>query len=183
MGSTIKGATLDLSLNRAVSTVSHGTSGRFQLTPVYIPVATTITGVKFMSAIQGVFTASTYSGIGLYSYNTATGAGTLLTATADDATIWKQNGNVLVSKAFTAATSLAAGLYYLGSVVNGNTAATGSTAPSILGTASMTTSMTAYDFTNSARLFTHLNSQTTLPSSWNMSSGIANGTIFWFSLY
>jgi len=181
LGSTIKGATLDLALNRASTTVSHGTSGRFQLTPIYIPAATTITGVKFMSAVQGVFTASTYNGIGLYSYNA--GVGTLITATADDATIWKQSANVVSSKAFTAATSVAAGLYYLGSVVNGNTVAGGAIAPQILGAASMATSMTTYDFTNSGRLFTHLNSQTTLPSSWNMSSAIANGAIFWFSLY
>ena len=181
LGSTIKGATLDLALNRASTTVSHGTSGRFQLTPIYIPAATTIPGVIFMSAVQGVFTASTYNGIGLYSYNA--GVGTLITATADDATIWKQSANVVSSKAFTAATSVAAGLYYLGSVVNGNTVAGGAIAPQILGAASMATSMTTYDFTNSGRLFTHLNSQTTLPSSWNMSSAIANGAIFWFSLY
>jgi hypothetical protein len=185
LGSTIKGATLDLGLNRASSTVSHGTSGRFQLTPIYIPVATTITGVKFMSAIQGVYTASTYNGIGLYSYSG--GVGTLLANTADDSTMWKQNANVLVSRNFTGSTpgpvSVAAGLYYIGSVVNGNTAQAGSTAPSILGTASMTTSMTTYDFTNSARLFTHLNTQTTQPSSWNMTSGQANGAILWFGLF
>lgn len=179
LGSTIKGATLDLSLNRTLATVSHSTSGRMQITPIYIPVATTITGVKFVSATQGSFTAANYNGIGLYSYNTATGAATLLTATANDDTIWKQTANTVVSKAFTGATSVAAGLYFIGSVVN-SSAGTG---PSILGTVSMLAPMATYDFTNSARLVTHIVSQTTLPSTWNMSSGIANPIIFWFSLY
>jgi hypothetical protein len=185
LGSTIKGATLDLGLNRALTTVSHGTSGRFQLTPIYIPVATTITGVKFMSAVQGVYTASTYNGIGFYSYSG--GVGTLLANTADDPTMWKQNANVLVSRNFTGSTpgpvTVAAGLYYIGSVVNGNTAQVGSTAPQILGTASMATSMTTYDFTNSARLVTHIVSITTSPTTWNMSSGLANGAIYWFGLF
>jgi hypothetical protein len=179
LGSTIKGATLDLSLNRTLTTVSHATTGRMQITPIYIPVATTITGVKFVSATQGSFTASNYNGIGLYSYNTATGAATLLTATANDDTIWKQTANTVVSKAFTGATSVAAGLYFIGSVVN-SSAGTG---PSILGTVSLLAPMATYDFTNSARLVTHIVSQTTLPSTWNMSSGIANPIIFWFSLY
>jgi len=183
LGSTIKGATVDLALNRAFINVSHGTTGRFQLTPIYIPTPTTITGVKFVSGVQGVFTASTYNGIGLYSYNTSTGAGTLLTGTADDPNIWKQTANSIVSKSFTAATSVAAGLYYIGSVVNGNTSAGGSTAPSIFGTTSINATMSTYDFTNSARYVTHIVSQTTLPSSWNMSSGIANPVVFWFSLF
>jgi len=184
LGSTIKGATLDLSLNRVVTGVSLpiAVSGRLFLIPVYIPVATTLTGIKFMSSTAGVYTAANYNGFGLYSFDTATGTGTLLASTPDDGTIFKQNANVLVSKAFSSAASISAGFYYIGMVwsFSGTPAIT----PAILGTVSMATSMSIYDFTNSGKLFCHISSQTSLPSSWTHAANTTNNpVIYWVSLY
>lgn len=184
LGSTIKGGTLDLSLNRVTTGISLpvAVSGRLFLIPVYIPVATTITGVKFMSSIAGVYTAANYNGFGLYSYNTVTGAGALLASTPDDGTIFKSSANVLVSKAFSSAASVSAGFYYIGMVWSFS--GTPTTTPAILGNASMSTSMSLYDFTNSGKLFCHIISQTTLPSSWTHATNTTNNpVIYWVSLY
>jgi len=75
---------------------------------IHLPVAATITGVKFISRVAGVYTADNYNGIALYSVSGTTY--TKVASSTDDGNIWKGTAYTLQTKAFSSPYSAAAGL-------------------------------------------------------------------------
>jgi hypothetical protein len=159
LGSTIKSVGLGCRSLVNLNTTLAMTDGQIYLSAVYLPVSTTITGVKWFQPVAGVYTADNYNGVGLYTYSG--GTLTLVASSTDDGNIWKSTG--AQSKAFSSTYSASAGVYYVGFLYN--TSVAGSPTPSISGTTNKTNG-TYVDFTNSAKINATINSAT-------MSSSIA----------
>jgi hypothetical protein len=179
LGSVIKGSPIGLTLNRLNTSLTL-TSGRLQLTAVFIPVETTVTGVRFYQTLIGTFTANNENRVGLYSYNSSTGAATLVASTADNANIWKATTNTWTSAAFSTPVTIQPGDYYIAMLYN---AAGGATAPQIGAATGYVNGITPFDFPNSGKLTCHIVTQNTLPSSWSGSSTVSNPVNVWINLY
>lgn len=109
LGSGIKGFNVANPINAVTSQFSI-TSGNNYLSAYYIPVASTITGVKWFQITTGVYTAGNYNGVGLYSYSA--GTITLVASSTNDGNIWKSSGG-WNSKAFASSYSASAGVYFI----------------------------------------------------------------------
>jgi hypothetical protein len=154
--------------NPSISNITQSialSTGQFRGVAVYVPIAQTITGVKWFQTIQGAFTSSGYNGVALFTYSG--GTLTRVALSTDSETTWETSANnTWGSVAFATPYSASAGLYYIGLLYNG-----GATAPAIGGTVnSVSANVNIADFTNSAELSLILGSQTTMPSSVSMSS-------------
>ncbi len=94
----------------------------------YLPVADTLTGVKFVQRTQGGYTADNYNGVALYSVSGTTY--TKVASTTDDGNLWKATSYSLVTKAFSSTYVAAAGIYMAAFVYNSSAQ---TTAPNIYG--------------------------------------------------
>ena len=169
LGSTFKSILMS---NPSISNLTQAiplVSGSFRAVAVYVPIAQTITGVKWFQTQQGAFTGSGYNGVALFTYS----AGTLtrVALSTDSEATWETaTANTWGSVAFATPFSASEGLYYIGYLFNG-----GATAPAIAGTVnSLNANVNIGDFSNSAELSLTLGSQTSMPSSVSMSgAGVA----------
>lgn len=109
LGSGIKGFNVANPTNAVTSQFSI-TSGNNYLSAYYLPVASTITGVKWFQVTTGAYTAGNYNGVGLYSYSS--GTITLVASSTNDGNIWKSSGG-WNSKAFASSYSASAGIYFI----------------------------------------------------------------------
>ena len=179
LGSTIVAQNVDGSLADANSSLTM-LSQRSYWSLVYLPVATTITGVKWKQVTAGNYTANNYNGVGLYSISG--GTCTLVASSTDDGNIWKATSATIGSKAFSSTYSASPGVYM---VVALHSSSANTTYPVI----GMLTGFsgfinTTWDFTNSAKSSGLISSLTALPSPTQAFSGItASGNEAWFGLY
>lgn len=165
LGSSFKSISMsNPSISILTSAVTF-TSSVLRMVAVYVPIAQTITGVRWMQLVQGAFTPSGENRMALFTHSA--GVLTRVAQTADSDTIWETAAaNTWGSAAFTAPYAAAEGLYYVGLLYNG-----GTTAPQIYGTTnSANANANIGDFTNGAKLSLTVNSQTTMPSSVTMSA-------------
>lgn len=166
LGSTFKSILMS---NPSISNITQAiplNTGSFRAIAVYVPIAQTITGVKWFQTTQGAFTGTGYNGVALFTYSGGTITRVAL-STDSEATWETATANTWGSVAFATPYSASAGLYYIGLLFNG-----GATAPAIGGTVnSLNANVNIGDFTNSAELSLTLGSQTTMPSSVSMSGG------------
>ncbi len=156
LGSTVKNVGLGCRSWTNIVGSFGMTSQQLILASVYIPFATTITGVKWWQVVQGVYTANNYNGVGLYTYSG--GTLTLVASSTNDGNIWKGGTGSMQTKAFSSTYSAAAGVYYIGAIY---CTSAQTTAPQI-GTGTVKNSGIIGDFTNSARINSHYNTQTSL---------------------
>jgi len=165
LGSTFKSILMS---NPSISNITQSialTTQQFRGVAVYVPIAQTITGVKWFQIVQGNFTNTGYNGVALYTYSGGTITRVAL-STDSEATWETATANTWGSVAFATPYSASEGLYYIGLLYCG-----GATAPSIGGTVNATNSnVNIGDFTNSAELSFTLNAQTTTPSSLSLGS-------------
>ena len=177
LGSTIKGVTLTASDFKPTATTALS-SGVLYLFPVYIPITTTVTGVKFMQGVQGVYSATNYNGVGLYSVSS--GTLTLQASTTNDGNFWKGTANTWQTKPFSSTYSAAAGVYYIGVLYSGSQ----TTAPTIsVSQPSSGNNLPLLDFTNGNKLSSTLNAQTSLPTPQAMSATSVNNTMWAVYIY
>jgi hypothetical protein len=164
----------------AITTSSTLSSGTMRFIPVWLPTASTVTGVKWFQVTQGSYTGDQYNGWGLYTYSG--GTLTLVASSTNDANIWSTpTSNSWGSKAFSATYSAAAGLYFIGYLYHSSAQ---TTAPAIGCRAGFANSaVTSFDFTNSAKIYPALTSQTALPTPQAMSGLTAGGTAPYVELY
>lgn len=179
LGSQIKGVNMMIPfVAYIVDTAVALADTTFYSTAIYLPIAQTLTGVFFLQAVQGVYTAADENRVGLYSYSG--GTITLIASSANNGNLWKNANNTWNKEPFSVPISVAAGLYFVGGTYN-NSAQT--TAPRL--GASLTslalTSLTM-DFTNNARLSASGVGFTNLPSSVVL-GGLANAQPRYFSVY
>ena len=134
--------------------------GSCRFVAIYIPITTTITGVRWFQAQQGNYVADNYNGIGLYSYSG--GTLTLQASTTNDGNTWKGTTNTWQTKAFSSTFSASVGIYYIACLYNTNSE---TTAPTIGAASSMANAAVSnQDFTNSAKLSCAIGSQASLPT-------------------
>ena len=169
LGSTFKSILMS---NPSISNITQSltlATGQLRAVAVYVPIAQTITGLKWFQAVQGVFTGSGYNGVALFTYSG--GTLTRVAFSTDSEATWETaSANSWGSVAFATPYSASEGLYYVGLLYNGT-----GTAPAIYGTVnSINANVNIADFTNSAKLNLTLGSQTAMPSSVSMSgAGVA----------
>lgn len=146
LGSVIKGYNVANPVN-AVTTQFSISSGSNYLSAYYIPVASTITGVKWFQVTTGAYTAGNYNGVGLYSYSG--GTITLVASSTNDGNIWKSSSG-WNSKAFSSTYSAAAGVYFISFLFTG----TSITTNPVIGAwfNNLFNSVVPMDFTNNAKL-------------------------------
>jgi hypothetical protein len=153
--------------NPSISNISAGlnlSTQQFRAVAVYVPIAQTITGVKWFQTVQGAFTNTGYNGVGLYTYSGGTITRVAL-STDSEATWETATANTWGNVAFATPYSASEGLYYIGLLYCG-----GATAPAIGSTVnSINANVNSGDFSNSSELSLTLSGQTSLPSSLDMS--------------
>lgn len=147
-----------------ITTSGSLSSQTVKFSAVWLPKDSTITGVKWFQNTQGSYTANNYNGVGLYSFNVATGDLTLVASSTDDGNIWKA-ATGWSNKAFSATYAAAAGLYFIG-ILYCSSAQT--TAP-VLGCLPnlLQNAVQTMDFPNTGKLFGTVSTQTSLPSTRN----------------
>jgi hypothetical protein len=85
--------------------------GAHIFTAIYLPAGAVITGLKYRMKQAGVYTATNYNGIGLYSVTGSTL--TLLKQSANIGTLWAAVANSIVTTPFTSTYTVpTAGIYY-----------------------------------------------------------------------
>lgn len=102
--------------------------GTLIATAFYLREAKTITGVKLLPNVAGIYTAADYNGVGLYKLSGTTY--TLVASSTDNGDLWKGAAYSLVTVPFTTPYSATAGAYYVALLYNNNNAG-GETAPKI----------------------------------------------------
>lgn len=177
LGSTIIAQTLDLD---RVTTNQVLTSQQIRSSAIYINYTSVITGVKWYQTTQGVYTGSNYNGVGLYSYSA--GTLTLVASSTNDAIIWSTPlAGTFNSKAFSTPYTASPGVYFVAILYSSSAQTTAPVigASTFLGSANILIA----DFTNSAKLYWALNSQTSMPATLAMSSTILSGAVLYNALY
>lgn len=163
-----------------MTTVAGMADNVIRWTMVYLPKAATITGVKWFQGTQGAYTADGYNGVGLYSVSG--GTLTLVASSTNDGNIWKAAGVTVGSKAFSSTYAAAAGVYVVAALYC-HSAETTAPDVGVLPNIANSTVIPAFDFTNSAKLFGTLLSQTSLPASQAFSGVNGTSTPFYFAIY
>lgn len=177
MGSTIVAQNIDGDISNGTSGATL-TDGRIYFQAVYLPVATTLSGVKWYQVTAGSYTGDNENRIGLYSYSA--GTLTLVASSTNDANIWTATSGTIASKAFSSTYAAAAGLYFVAYIYN-NSAQTTAPVVGIINSASSINTVT--DFTNSAKTSGLMSGQTALPASQAMSGITASSTEYKSFLY
>lgn len=183
LGSAIISHTVDFPLAYC-NTSSNLTDGQLRFTalqPLSEPV--TLTGLKVYARVQGAYTGDNNNRVGLYSYAPGTGTLTLVASSDNNATLWTGAANSVQNIPFSATYNAAPGIYFAAILYNNSVQ---TTAPALAtGTALNNGAMagTAYGFSNSAKLYGTVNTQTNLPSTIAMSSITAATAPTWVALY
>ena len=179
LGSNIKAETVNFPLV-ICNTSSNLTDNQIRWTAVYLKEADTLTGARVYMRVQGAYTGDNTNGAALYTYSG--GTLTQVAVSANTSNLWTAAANGRLNIPFTSTYSASAGLYFVAILYN---QATQTTAPAVAtGTALNNAAMggTAYEFTNSAKLYGTSNSNT-LPASIAMSSITASTAPTWVALY
>lgn len=176
LGAALKSQNFPINI-QSTSSVKALLDARVEYYAINIYEAATITGVKWIQAISGVYTGNEYNGVGLYTYSG--GTLTLVASSTNDANLWTVSTNSLGSKDFTTPYSAAAGIYYVGLLYNQSAQTTAPTIGSKLGHNIGATGL----FTNSASIAMTQNTQTEFPSSVATTSLTATNSYGWVALY
>lgn len=108
--------------------LGNGVGNVLYVVMMNVPINTVLTGVGFIQTVQGVFTAASFNGFGLYQYD-GSGEYSKLAATADDGTIWKNVADTTVKVPFVTPVSVTAGAYWV--LLNFVSSGTPTTSPRI----------------------------------------------------
>ena len=162
LGAGIKAQTFPVAFTTTITRACL--DNRIDFYPVYLPVAATLTGVKWLQAAQGSYTGDNYNGFGLYSYSG--GTLTLVASSTNDSEIWKGTANTTQTKAFSTPYAAAAGVYYVAWLYCQSAQ---TTQPTIYAK-SVNPSQLSELLTNSAKFYGFVSSATSLPASIESSS-------------
>jgi hypothetical protein len=166
-------------LNMANSASTRaGLDNRMDYYALYLPTDQTITGVKWIQAVQGNYTGDNYNGWGLYSYSG--GTLTLRASSTNDSEIWKGTANTMQTKAFSSTYAATAGVYFLAWLYCQSAQ---TTAPSMYAKPNLPTGYNGA-FTNSAALAFSQTGQTALPTPTVATTSLSSlATQSWVAIY
>lgn len=154
-------------------------NGQIKVVPILLLHNATITGFAHYQSQTGDFTGNNFNGGALYTYSA--GVLTRVAITNNDPNIWKGTVNTIVKTPFTSTYNAVAGLYFLMIIYCNSTQVT---APSLPNTPTVFVfNMMQAPFTNSAKFNSIRNSQTTLPTTENMTNLNAQSQIPWLAVY
>lgn len=180
LGNTIKAEPVGVSLLRATNAFNM-TDQQIRFFVVRVREAGTITGAEFPISTQGNYTAANYNGFGLYTLDPSTGLLTQVASTPDDGNLFKGATGSMVQKAFTTPYTAAAGFYYI-ALLHCRSAVV--TSPVIPGNQSVGAAVVMESgFLNNNKVCATLSTQTSLPSSVNMSALTRAGQVPYIRLY
>ena len=161
LGSSLKASTFSPYVALDKGSISSGDAA---YSAVFLPSAQSLTGISIYLTTQGSYTGNGFNGVALYSYSS--GTLTQVAISANTTNVWASSVG-LIKIPFTSTYNASAGVYFIGVLWN---ASATTTTPQL----SYTTIADAYyataDFSNSAKMFGHVASTTTFPSSIAMSS-------------
>ena len=177
LGSTIIGESIGTTMANISSSIALN-DNQVRYVAVYLPQATTVTGVKWYMDTQGSYTADQNNYIALYSYSG--GTMTQVAISTNDGNLWKATANTFVTTAFATPYAAAAGVYYVGMLYNSSAQ---TTAPKVGNAVSSSTNVNAFDFTNSAKLNSTLTGQNSMPSPQAQSGTTISSGRTWVGLY
>lgn len=178
LGSSVAGESVGCSIHQITAGIALANQ-LMRVVPIRIFKRKTLTGFKVYQVVQGNYTAANYNGGGLYSYSG--GTLTRIVSSTDDGNIWKATANSWITKAFSATTDVTPGIYYMLLLYCQSNQ---TTAPTIGGAPSTSNAnVLPYDFTNSAKFYGQVASQTALPATIAMSSVTSNVANYYVSVY
>lgn len=177
-GSPWVAQTLDLPLiNAGTSTALVDNTVRF--VAVWLPKATTLTGIRVYVRTLGAYTGDNNNRVGLYTYSG--GTLTLVASSTNSSTLWTSSANAFQTIAFSGTYSAQPGLYFVGLLYNQSAQ---TTAPALAGGAAFSNvAMVTYQGTNSIKYFGTLAGQNDLPSTQAMSGVTGVTASYWVALY
>lgn len=177
LGSAIKAIPMGVDLYSFLNGTMTLIDGDVQQVIFKIDKETAITGVGFISNVQGVFTEDNENAIALYSV--ASGVYTQVAKTANSGAIWKAAAGAKVETAFAVPVTLQPGIYVAALLYN-NSAQT--TAPKIYmhSTSNLRAELV---LGNSMKLSGKIASQTALPTSTTGSSFVFDTNVAGLYLY
>lgn len=182
LGSGVIAQTVDFPLQYC-NVASGLTDGQIRFIAVQLPVSTTLTGIKVYVRTLGVYTGDNNNIVGLYSYAAGTGTLTLVASSSNSSTLWTSAANAVQNIPFSSTYAAQPGTYYVALLYNRSAQ---TTAPAFAsGTALNNAAMagTAFGFSNSAKLYGTVNTQTSLPATIAMTSITASTAPLWVSIY
>jgi len=155
------------------------TNGRLSLLAVWLPKDTVLTGVKWIQTVVGVYVASNYNGVGLYTLSS--GTFTRVASSANDGGTWSAAGaNMLKQKSFSSTYNATAGLYYVAMLYSASSVTTG---PSIISIPNTPYNQYTLDNSNGVYLSMFSNSQTTMPATLTIPGSFLQSSIPYLALY
>jgi hypothetical protein len=180
MGSTIKAQNLGYQAIPNITVSTALTNQQLRLQAVYLPQSQSITGVKWWQTVnQSGHTPSNYNGVGLYTVSNGTLS--LAASSSNSSTVWTQGANKINSASFATSYPASEGMYFVGMLYSVSTAGT---PPTFGFTANVLSSLLlVMDFTNSEKINSTLNGQTTLPSPLAMSTTTGAQAAMWVGLF
>ena len=176
LGSTIKSTTVGVDVSKIAAAAAINNNTVYYMV-TWIPNDTTLTGVSWYQTVQGVYTASGYNGVGLYSYSG--GTWTLVASSTDDGNIWKATANTYPTKDFSSTYRATRGVYAIAFTYNRSAV---TTAPTIGRGGVLTNAAVSSIGTNSAKLYSS-SSGSSLPSTIAASSQSTVNTPYFLALY
>jgi hypothetical protein len=179
LGSPIVSQTVGQQL--AYSNVSTAlVDGQIKFTAVYLPKATTLTGIKVYVRVLGVYTGDNNNRVGLYSYSG--GVLTLVASSANNSTLWTSAANAVQTIPFSSTYAASSGIYFVGILYNNSAQTTAPTLASGVALNNLVMGSTAWGFTNSAKLYGTANG-TNLTTPINMTAITSSVIPSWVALY
>ncbi len=173
-GAGIKG--IPIAATAALITYTNMTDGTAYWVMFNLREACTITGVKFIQRVAGVYTGDNYNGAALYSVSGTTY--TQVASTTNDANFWTGSAYTLRTKPFSSTYNAAAGLYMVAYVYNQSAE---SAAPSVYDWNYV--SAVSQLLTGSHKLAGTVSAQSTLPSTETTGDISASGSCYGMWLY
>lgn len=165
IGAGYKGQTIIPIFNSQSNITLNNAQARLFAVIVEKPV--TVNSVNFFQITSGVYTATDYNGIGLYSLSDNTL--TKLTETPNSASFWSNSINNWHQKDFSTSVNLNAGIYYLITIYSASSVTTN---PVLYGNAFGGNPLFSGDF----KVVGSRNSQRTLPTTFNISDFVTTFT-------
>jgi hypothetical protein len=163
-----------------LNTLNTLTDARLNLTYIISDWADTMRYVSFYITTPGVYTADNENRIGIYTIDTTSGTCTLVASTVSDGNLWKASAglvNVPLSSYYVMPPNTP---HYIASVWN---ASATTTAPIIYGHSNTASSILQIGAVSGFRLTNSVSAQSTLPSTFNLSSTTQVSARFWYKLY
>lgn len=177
LGSDIKGLPFGPLIPIASLSFALG-DGYAYFSPIYIPTAATITGLRMVQFTNGDYTADNTNQVGLYTFSA--GTATKVAESSNNGNLWKAGANAYINADLSSPYSAAAGCYYVGVMYNSSAQ---TTQPRLAVGGTFLTSGISTFGTTGVRLSWNQGPNTSLQSTYDVTAAFNNNAIFWVVAY